>query len=423
MAIKRVWFFIFTLLYIGLAAFAQTPDQTQLPEAVPDTSDNPDSSDSASYFIRETEQGIRFIQRIDWDPVPDILKYEVIIDQRYGNSNRYNEVVREFTENPYIELSIPPGNYRYKVLVYNLLNRVDGESDYQYFEVFRAVQPAIRDISPHNIYIDEPPVNHIVLAGENFVLGAKVYLVPARENADTNYENQRGVITPTRVEFSDIGDTVELFFDKQSFAVNNYRVVVVNPGGLAGIYDTLSVKFQKPLDINVSAGYFPVIMGDMGNDPGIFYAGEDTVISPLGFIVRASLIPWKKTHFYFGFELAPFYNYVKRDYGSAVLKFGVTGINGYFLTQAPLLNNRLLVNLRLGVSITSFVRMHTEYENGNEPDDYLSTWFWAFQGGLSGQYFVYKKLFVELGIEMKFGINQDMVTTYGNMALTAGWQF
>lgn len=428
MAIKMRAFPAFILMCISVCIFAQTngpqesQPQAQLPEAVLDTSGKAVTGDSSSYFIRETEEGVHFIQKIEWEPVDNILRYEVIIDQRYGNSERYNEVIRRSVEQPFIEISIPPGNYRYKVLVYNLLNRLDGESDYLYFSVFKAVQPRIDEITPRNFYMDEDQPRQVTLIGENFVLGAKIYLVPIRESITNNAENQRGVLVPVDLKYSDIGDTVDLIFNEKDLIIDNYRIVVVNPGGLTSTFESLVIRFQKPIDINVHIGYSPLIPISAGAFHNTYYEVFENAFYPVGFTARASFVPIKQMFGYFGLELSPFYNYVKTDRDTYIASTHVMGTVLSFLYQKPFMSKKLVLNARLGAGFASYLNMYFDYKNGitSEP---MNTWFPAIQGGASVQYFVYKKAFAELGLDVKAFFADGMPTLYIGPVLTAGWQF
>ncbi len=425
MAIKKGYFIILLIFALGCTAFGQTsqPPQANLQEAVPAGDGKVDTSDASSYFIRETEEGVRFIQKIEWEPVSNILRYVIVVDQRYGNSDRYNEVVRESTENNFIELTIPPGNYRYKVEVYNLLNRLDGESDYLYFEVFRAVQPMIKEITPHNLYLDEDQPRRVTLIGDNFVLGSKIYLVPIREGISDNSETQRGVLVPADLKYSDVGDTVELVFNEQDLDINHFRIVVVNPGGLTSTYEALDIKFQKPLDINVSAGYAPLLPLFSGNSTDSdLKTVLDTPFYPLGFTLKASVVPYKRAFGYFGLELSPFYNFVKADRSAYILQTNILGASVSFLYQKPFLGKKLFLNARIGGGVGAYTNMYFDYKNGIESDP-LSTWFPLGTLGVSGQYFVFKKAFVELGLDLKVLFATEMTIGYLSPVLTAGWQF
>jgi hypothetical protein len=160
-----------------------------------------------------------------------IRRYDIVIEQRLANSSAYSEYLRETTENHFLEFSIPAGNYRYKVLGYNILNRLGAESEYQSFEVLQAIQPVIRTIHPNQTYVTDDPFT-LTLTGERFVLGGELYLIPESSNSSDNSSTQSGVIFPSDISFNEAAGTAELLFDGKDLPIDTFRIVAVNPGGL-----------------------------------------------------------------------------------------------------------------------------------------------------------------------------------------------
>jgi len=76
---------------------------------------------------------LRFIQRLTWTGDPYALRYEVIIEKE--EQNRYSRFHQSFTNNEYIEVSLPPGNYRFQVIPYDFFNSPVPSSQWTNFEV------------------------------------------------------------------------------------------------------------------------------------------------------------------------------------------------------------------------------------------------------------------------------------------------
>jgi hypothetical protein len=55
--------------------------------------------------------------RITWTKDNYALRYEVLIEKEENNA--YSPLLREFTEEPFIYISLPPGNYRLRVISYD----------------------------------------------------------------------------------------------------------------------------------------------------------------------------------------------------------------------------------------------------------------------------------------------------------------
>jgi hypothetical protein len=212
------------MLLMGFAAFGQTS--------------------SSSYFFEETVDGIQFTQRINWEPMNGILRYEFVLDRQNEISGSYEEFRKETTESTSIDLSLSAGNYRYKVLGYNILNRLGAESEYLYFEVLQAVKPVISETKPPEVSLDDGNTRRVTLSGDHFDSNSEIYIVPLQENAVSS--NADGILVPSsNVTYSDSGDTVELVFEEHNFQTDTFRVVVVNPGGLSASYE---IEFEEPVE-------------------------------------------------------------------------------------------------------------------------------------------------------------------------------
>jgi len=79
---------------------------------------------------------VRYIQRFTWVGDEYAMRYEVIIE-RYEN-RRYTVFFRDFTENEYIEVSLPAGNFRYQVIPRDYLDSPIPVTEWTEFEVLRA---------------------------------------------------------------------------------------------------------------------------------------------------------------------------------------------------------------------------------------------------------------------------------------------
>jgi len=80
----------------------------------------------------------RSIQRLVWTGGEYALRFEVVV-QREVNG-RYTAHLREFTELSFIEVSLPPGRYRFQVISYNILDKPEGVSQWVNMVVRTGVQ-------------------------------------------------------------------------------------------------------------------------------------------------------------------------------------------------------------------------------------------------------------------------------------------
>ena len=82
---------------------------------------------------------LRFIQRLTWTGDQYAMRYEVIIEREElfseDERGRYSRFHQSFTENEFIEVSLPPGNYRFQVIPYDFFNLPVPSAQWINFEV------------------------------------------------------------------------------------------------------------------------------------------------------------------------------------------------------------------------------------------------------------------------------------------------
>jgi len=79
------------------------------------------SAQEAGYFIEEKDDEVKYVQRFVWKGGENALHYEVIFEKE--TNGRYRRHLREITKAQFIEVSLPPGNYRFRVIPYDILGR------------------------------------------------------------------------------------------------------------------------------------------------------------------------------------------------------------------------------------------------------------------------------------------------------------
>jgi len=81
---------------------------------------------------------VRYIQRLTWVGDEYAMRYQVIIE-KYEN-RRYSNFFQGFTEDEFIEVTLPPGNYRYQVIPHDYLDVPIPVTEWTEFEVLKAEQ-------------------------------------------------------------------------------------------------------------------------------------------------------------------------------------------------------------------------------------------------------------------------------------------
>jgi hypothetical protein len=132
----RTYYYLNFAIYSLLFALCSSPLWAQ-------SSDN----DNGGYYV--TEQ--RYVQTIEWVGGNNTLKYEVVIEKE--EDGEYKAFLREFTEKPNLQVSLPLGKYRYRVIPYDYLEHPGEASDWVSLEIEPAPADTEGTASPVNLYI------------------------------------------------------------------------------------------------------------------------------------------------------------------------------------------------------------------------------------------------------------------------------
>ena len=191
---------------------------------------------SAGYFF-DTESGEpHFMQRLVWAGGEYALRYEIVIEREVDGT--YITYLQESLEQPFIEISLPPGEYRYQVTSYDILDRPEQESEWVDIEVRLAVQPELYNTSPQFVPAGSAgkPAGFVLnISGHNLVPGAEIIL-----------RQSDGVeIIPEVLDFSEDGKA-RVFINSENLIYGEYEIIVKNPGGLGAVMGGITLSAPKP---------------------------------------------------------------------------------------------------------------------------------------------------------------------------------
>jgi hypothetical protein len=185
-----------------------------------------------TYYLDMESGKPRFTHHLTWSGGTNSLHCEVIIEKEEGG--RYVSHYREFTTGNFLDISLQPGNYRFRVIPYDILGKPNTGTEWAEIKVVAAVKPELYQPEEKNDYITEKKESVFVFDGDNIEPDAQIYFV--------NSEGER--IFPVEVIRSGDGGSVSLVFDRGQLSDGEYEVFVVNPGGLE---TSLSgINFEAP---------------------------------------------------------------------------------------------------------------------------------------------------------------------------------
>jgi hypothetical protein len=334
-----------------------------------------------SFRAVETPQGLQIIQRLSWYRDENDFRYEVIIEQQ-NESGEYTQIVRQDRTENFIELSLATGKYRYRVSVYNLLDRLEYSTNWANFSIDRARPPVLDRMSPSRFILtgkNEPWI--IELGGTHLLPESELSLHPAAGG---------NAILPAEYTASPDGTGGRVVFNSADLAAGRYELHIRNPGGFEALREC-TVTNRLPFDLFISASYTPAL-------PFYGYLSDlfDRRMCPLGFSLRADFLPLKGNWGSLGLEALVSWNYL------SITKTALTASGNFFLFHLNLLYQytlfpQLVLGLRLGGGQTTVMDLSHNF-NGVRPDS-VSTWILSMDGGISLKWIFHPHAFAELGLD------------------------
>ncbi len=400
-------------------------------------------------------------QYFEWDdPYSDNVKRYGLEIQKYDEkTDEWTEILLENSEGElvsYLELndnstkikitpSLVPGEYRYRVTPYDLLDRKADASEWFPLEVITAYEPEISSISPSKIYLDEYNDGFIKVSGKNLFLPEPLlendrktdYILKA--NALKTFKIK--VIDPEKnYKISKKNDSEFIFYvDPDVIPPGKYHLLATDESGLVNQKTSGSlfeVRFKKPVDLNVAAGYAcPFIAYDKTFDEYM-----DSRLWPLSATAKITFIPFKRKWGYLGGGLcgtftrmeAKFDNYkIDGNLATAHLDFVYQKpLNRRITSQDPLDPEKTVIKYKhfatleahIGAGFTYFMNYQFHFEHDAKSEKFKSLNISA-NAGASFQWYFTKRLYSECNVDFVAAFTKGM--TYGMIVpgILIGWQF
>jgi hypothetical protein len=399
------------------------------------------AQDSGSFVVR-TEEGLRIFQTIVFPEVPNVARYEVEIERIDGDAPVLVENIT--TTVNHVEVSLRAGRYRYRFSAINRMNLLEGVSGWQEFWVLTGVQPVIESYQPFYglFYEMANPEGTLIIFGSEFFEYTEFALV--RRNPNFNWtgvvlENRNDVIYPSNVVLKE--GYASLSFTRGSLLTGRYEIFARNPGGLWSCFGEVHVGYRKLTNFTLSFGYSPMIAGFDINNARQRYDGADKrqldVFNPIGYYVRFGWLPILTRAGNFGLEAHLYFMQDRTD----EYKWKQDGVSGAFryisnlksgslnlLYQLPL-TERWRHNIRLGIG---YGENYHNFNYVNEQKDYPLPHVddpasMNFTFGYSAQYFLWKNLFLEAGLDIDYTYSFSKKHPINHLmfrpAIGMGWQF
>jgi hypothetical protein len=318
-----------------------------------------------------------FTQVLRWEEDANALEYLIVIKDEAGT-----ELVDARTAEAKKEVQLSPGSYTYKIVTYNLLGKPEEETEWLELRILRAEKPLIASASPKVIYMDSLD-GRVTIQGDKLIAGARVFL-KGDGVAGGSFEGR---------EAQRKGDEeIVVTFPDGAYQPGNYGIAVENPGGLSsGLDDALRIRYQRPVDILVSAGYSPLL----SLNDGWFTSNWPAVYKPLCFDASLGVFFIKQKWGFIGIEGQAQYRRLVGGESAATIT------SDYLLAGANLLYKYRLTRRLHGVARVGGGLAYSEhsFDYDGFPGPSTKSRDPFARVGASAQYFTPIKLYAELGAD------------------------
>ena len=349
----------------------------------------------------------KYIQRIEWEGDENAWQYGIEIISEDASV----EPLTLTTEATFVTFTLPPGNYKYRISVYDLFGHIAVKSKWCVFTITKAVQPIIGDME-ENITVKKTNKVEIPVQLENVSDASKIVMI----NSETNEE----VVAEFEVETDkDTGINIVDKLIVPKLPEGNWTVKVTNPGGKSIVSDNININLKKK-DYDFKNVNFQL----QGGYPFLF--GNSDVLSFLDSLVkfnlggRFSIAPINFGRNYFGFDV--FYNFDNIDYQNEILTIAVNLHTVQFsvLYQFELWKEHLYFDTRLGMGFT-FMDL---FSSGGHGDDFEKGYIYpAVNGSLAFMYRPVRYMNIELGAQAIALLAPDNIFVIATPIILVGVSF
>ncbi len=179
---------------------------------------------AVTYEKRELDGRTTFMQQFSWEADEYALSYELEIQDERSETKSYA------TERNSLELSLPPGSYRYRIQVYDLLGRPASVTEWQRFEILQAVQPVVTGVAEIPPLMPNKATAELVVSAYGVTPESTISLVS--EQTGEAILCSIAAITESEVRVS---------FSSSAAVPGRYTVRIANPAGLESESEAVSL--------------------------------------------------------------------------------------------------------------------------------------------------------------------------------------
>jgi hypothetical protein len=364
----------------------------------------------------------RMIQRLEWQADDAAWDFLVEIDKRAGGG--WQEFLRETTENNFLEISLPHGEYRYRILASDFLGRRNESQTWSALNVVQIFQPVLSEFSPDAFYLEDAAFQSyftLEFSGLNIRPESSVFLRSVKDGSKLGHSNYRG---------AGDGSSGKLEYDPAALAEGLYDLVIENPGELTATLRNFRIaRSRTAAAADTSArlwyiheGYSPLI-----SFPSVFNDFFEKRFFPAGALVRIGWSPLRLLGGVFSFEFEPSYHYLEAPlssgyYSSYEVSADLIGLKANAVWSRRLFLSNFNLELRAGAGIVILNNVRLRDERLSSPPK--SGWIPAASGGAAFSFALYRNLSLFAGADILYLFSVDSPPpVYLVPQISAGFKF
>ncbi len=426
--VAKKFLFIFALIFITFSLYAQS-DSSDVDffddgHAFEGTASGLASSENngEDYYIIETDHGMEFVQKLKWDSSGYVTKYEIRIEKKDEKAEGgYTEVIHQECTTNSLEVRLAAGLYRYRISAYNILGQLEIETQWSDLEIALAYQPSVNNVTPGSVFIEEKPDGVFNLGGRQIQQNAEITLskaVKGKGKTKKNAKGGKGGYVPETTEINTRGNRARLKFNIDEVEPGKYQILITNPGGLSARSDTITIRYKKPVDFDVSVGYpVHIILFD-----DTFEKYMKSNVYFLGAAAKANFMFLKRRGGYWGIGAMASYTRMEAQFPTYKITGNFMSGHANAVYQLPLFERRLILEAFIGGGVIMTQDFEFEFKNNLKSPKFNSLYISA-DAGIAFDIYITKRLFVDVTGQFVYAFMPDISFGMVNPSLSIGWQF
>lgn len=337
-----------------------------------------------SSAVVETVDEKTLKQKISWEGDENALEYKVEVVAKISETSTFYNTTETF-----VIFSLPPGEYKFKIITYDFFGREALQSEWQDFTISKAYQPVIEEVQ-QDVTTKKRGKIDIPVHLEDVPEDAQIVLI----NTETNKE-----VPATFTVEPDPDDPEKKVINKlttKALPEGNWKISITNPGGKTSVSEEITFAKDKTKynykNINIQAGLGLDFFLNSGSDIDELY--NDIFIRSVNFCFN--WLPFTLNRNIFGFEFQTSYHTIQASNRYISISMPMHFYNLNLVYQLDLSDGKWLLEAKAGGGVAR-VKQEAYIQGGTFETRMLG--YFNFDSGLFIMFRPFTHMNIEAGVE------------------------